>query len=268
MNTTSRVLDKKDIASLNWRWIIYGQIAWSYNKMQAPGYFAATYPCLKKVYKDDPEGLKKSVKSSINFFNTTPYPAHLILGITVGMEEAEKSEILEAVDALKAGLMGPFAGVGDTIFGVILPTIFGAIAAYMALAGNPTGVIIWVVVNIAILLTRIKITQLGYESGSKIITTYSDKINKFTQSAMVLGLVVIGGLMSTIITINLNNTLSIGDVAIDLQAMSDQILPSLMPLLLTVLCYYLLGKKKMTSTKLIFIVIALGIVLSMTGILI
>lgn len=268
MNMMNEKFSKKEINHLAWRWIRLSQIAWSYNKMMSPGYFGATYPYLKKIYKDDPEGLKQSIETSNNFFNSTPHTSNIIVGMTIGMEQMQGKSVLPAIDGLKTGLMGPFAGIGDTIFGVIIPTIFGAIAAYMAINGNPFGIIMWFTINVLILFLRVKFTQVGYESGEKLITTYADRLNKFTKSATILGLVVIGGLMSTIININLNDALLIGEVPIDLQAMSDQILPSLMPLLLTMFSYYLLGLKRMTSTKLIFLIMLLGIAFSILGILI
>lgn len=260
--------EKKDLKRLAWRWMIHSQMSWSYNKMQGCGYYAAIYPCLKRIYGDDQVALAKSAKTNSNFFNSTPHMSNIIIGMTVAVEEQGGEAAISTVDGLKTGLMGPFAGIGDSIFGVIIPTIFGAIAAYMAIAGNPLGEIIWLIVGFLIVLLRVKLTEIGYQSGVKLISSYQTQINKFTNSAMILGLVVIGGLIPTIITANLNDAISIGEVTVDLQAMSNQILPGLVPILLTVLCYKLLGVKNITSTKLIFIVMGLGIVLSVLGVLI
>lgn len=261
-------LEQKDVRKLALRWIIHSQLSWSYNKMQGCGYYAAVYPYLKRIYDGNSEGLAKSVKTNSNFFNSTPHTSNIIIGMTLAMEEQEGEEVIQTVDGLKTGLMGPFAGIGDSIFGVIIPTIFGAIAAYMAIDGNPIGEIIWLVVGALLVLLRIKFTMIGYDSGMKMITNYQDQITKFTKSAMILGLIVIGGLIPTIISANLNNAISIGEVTIDLQTMSNQILPALVPVLLTFFSYKLLGVKNITSTKLIFIVMILGILFSVTGILI
>lgn len=261
-------LEQKDVKKLGLRWIIHSQLSWSYNKMQGSGYFAAVYPYLKKIYGDDEEALQKSVKTNSNFFNSTPHTSNIIIGMTAAMEEAEGEKVITTVDGLKTGLMGPFAGIGDSIFGVIIPTIFGAIAAYMAIDGNPIGEIIWLIVGFLLVLLRIKLTEIGYESGIKLISSYQDQINRFTNSAMILGLVVIGGLIPTIISAHLNDAIAIGEVTINLQDMSNQILPALVPVLLTLFSYKMLGLKNITSTKLIFIVMGLGILLSATGVLI
>lgn len=261
-------LEKKDVRNLALRWMIHSQLSWSYNKMQGCGYFATVYPYLKRIYGDDEEGLRKSVKTNSNFFNSTPHTSNIIVGMTVAMEEAEGENVIPTVDGLKTGLMGPFAGIGDSIFGVIIPTIFGAIAAYMAIDGNPIGEIIWLLVGFSLIILRIKFTQIGYDSGIKLVSSYQDQISRFTNSAMILGLVVIGGLIPTIISANLNDAIAIGEVTVNLQDMSNQILPALVPVLLTVFSYKMLGLKNITSTKLIFIVMGLGILLSVTGVLI
>ncbi|MBC8837788.1 PTS system mannose/fructose/sorbose family transporter subunit IID, partial [Escherichia coli] len=102
--------------------------------------------------------------------NTNPMVGGLILGMDMAIEEREKKASKEVVTGLKTGLMGPFAGVGDTIFGVILPTIFGSIAAYMGLQGNVTGVVIWVLVNILVVGARFTLLPLGYKQGAKLVT--------------------------------------------------------------------------------------------------
>ena len=52
-----------------------------------------------------------------------------------------------------------------------------------------------------------------------------------------------------------------GEVTFSVQEMLDKILPCMLPLGIVMLSYWLLGKKKINSTKLIFILIALGMVL-------
>ncbi|RZH70110.1 PTS system mannose/fructose/sorbose family transporter subunit IID, partial [Staphylococcus aureus] len=85
-----------------------------------------------------------------------------------------------------------FAGVGDTIFGVILPTIFGSIAAYMGLQGNVTGVVIWVLVNILVVGARFTLLPLGYKQGAKLVTEFAARLNALTDAAILLGVTVVG----------------------------------------------------------------------------
>lgn len=158
--------------------------------------------------------------------------------------------------------MGPLAGVGDTIFGVIIPTICGSIGAYMGLKGNALGAIIWLLVNIFILFARFAILPMGYYQGEKLINSAEGKLNAVTDSAILLGVTVVGALIPTVIKANVPFVFSAGKVTLKLQTVLNQIMPSLIPVLLVAFVYWLLGRKKMTSTKVILFVLFLGIALS------
>ena len=77
--------------------------------------------------------------------------------------------------------MGPLASIGDSIFGSLLPTIFGALAANMAMQGNPLGIFIWIAVNIVVDWFRCKQTYIAYDQGMKLVTTMSDQLNAITR---------------------------------------------------------------------------------------
>lgn len=143
MTTSNTALSQKTLNKVFWRWYFWGQIGWNYEKMQGSGYCYAMMPALKEIYTNE-DDLQTAVKNHLQFFNTTPDTAFIILGIDCAVEPELGVDGLEAVNGIKTGLMGPFAGVGDSIFGVVIPTIFGAIAAYMALDGNPVGCFIWI----------------------------------------------------------------------------------------------------------------------------
>ena len=123
MKINQEKLTKKEIRSVSKRWILGSQIAWNYEKSMAVGYLWAILPVLRKLYKN-PTELKDMMKTQVQFFNTTPHMGGFILGIDPATEEHEGYQAKEAVKGLKTGLMGPFAGVGDTLFGVLFPTIF------------------------------------------------------------------------------------------------------------------------------------------------
>lgn len=262
------ILSQKDIRNASLRSIYGLQLSWSYTKMQGSGFLYSVYPALKKIYKDDPEGLDKSIKAHMNFYNTNPTVSPLIMGITLAMEDGQKSQALTAVDGIKVGLMGPAAGIGDTIFGVIIPTIFLSIASYMAVDGSPVGVVILFIVFLSLLKFRYHVAEYGFKSGTKLITEYSEKLQAFTDSAIALGLVVIGGLIPTIVSVKLNDSLTIGEVPINLQDFMDKIVPDIMPIIFVFIGYKLLSLKFMNSTRLIFLVMAMGVILSVSGILI
>lgn len=104
-------------------------------------------------------------------FNTTPHMGGFILELMQRQKsQAVKRRRMQPVVS-KTGLMGPFAGVGDTIFGVLIPNHFRFIAAYMGQNGNVTGVVIRSFVNIAILIFRYFTTGIGYREGTKLVTS-------------------------------------------------------------------------------------------------
>lgn len=77
------------------------------------------------------------------FFNTEPQLGSLIVGITAGLEEARANDTEgvdeETINGLRAGLMGPIAGIGDSlVVGTLIPVILG-IALGLSNGGSPLG---------------------------------------------------------------------------------------------------------------------------------
>lgn len=267
MKTNETKLTKKDINSLSRRWIMGSQVTWNYERQMGVGYLWAMLPIIRKLYKD-PKDQKEMLKTHVQFFNTTPHMGGFILGIDAATEEHEGMKAKEAVKGLKTGLMGPFAGVGDTLFGVLFPTIFGSIAAYMGQEGNMVGAVIWLLVNIAILIFRTYSAGIGYQEGSKIITSAKDKLDALTAAATLLGITVVGALIATVVKANVTATFVSGEISVKGQEILDQIMPCLIPAAVVGGVYWLLGRKKMTSSKAILLVMILSIVLHAVGILV
>lgn len=261
MSKSNSRLTKKDINKVYIRNLFSLQWGWNYEKMQGLGYAYVIMPALKRLYKDDPEKMKKALQTQLGFFNTTPAMSHLIVGADMGFEEEFGIEDETAITGLKTGLMGPFAGVGDTIFIAIYRAIVFSIAAYMAQGGQIFGLVIPLIVGVAVLWVRYKFTWIGYTQGKKIANEFADKMKMFTNAAAILGLTVVGGLIPSVITYKLDLTYKMGEVSLSAQEMLDKILPGLVPLAIVFMSYWLLGKKKMNSTRLIFVLIALGMVL-------
>ena len=109
----------------------------------------------------------------------------------IAIEEEMGAEGLETVAGIKASLMGPFAGIGDTLFTSVLATIFGSIAVTTALEGSYFGIILWEIWLFFVMFgLRPYLMQLGYTQGIKLVTTLSGKLNQITQAASVLGIMV------------------------------------------------------------------------------
>lgn len=259
--TNSKKLTKQDINKVFVRNLFSIQWGWNYEKMQGLGYAYTIMPALKRLYEDDPEKMTKALQTQLGFFNTTPAMSHLIVGADMGLEEEFGIEDEMAITGLKTGLMGPFAGVGDTVFIAIYRAIVFSIAAYMAQGGQVVGLLIPLIAGLAVVWVRYKFTWIGYHQGKKIATEFADKMKVFTDAAAILGLTVVGGLIPSVITYKLDLTYTMGEVTLSVQEMLDKILPGLVPLGIVFLSYWLLGKKKMNSTRLIFVLIAIGMFL-------
>lgn len=260
--TTGYKLTKADFQQINRRNLVGFQAGWNYERMQHTGYLWIILPQLRKIYGDNTEELKIAARTHCApFFNTSNFLNTIITGIDLAIEEEEGMESLETVASLKTGLMGPLASIGDSIFGSLLPTIFGALAANMAAAGNPLGIFIWIAVNIVVDWFRCKQTYIAYDQGMKLVTTMSDQLNAITDAATVMGVFMVGALVSTNVGIVISAPIDLGGVTVDLQHIANMICPKLVPAALVGFVYWLLGKKGMTSTKAIFIVLILAIIL-------
>ena len=172
--TNSGKLTKKDLFRANWRWLWASQLSWNYERMMAPGYFYAVLPFLKRWYKDDE--LVEMMQMQTQFFNVNAYDGNFIIGVDLALEESQGIKSKDTVAGIKTGLMGPLAGIGDTIFSAIIPTICGSIGAYMGLRGNPLGSILWILVDIIILFLRFSFLPMGYYQGTKLIDSASGKL--------------------------------------------------------------------------------------------
>lgn len=254
-------IDKKTLDKVYWRNIFGLQLGWNYEKMQGLGYCYILIPVLRILYGHDQEKLIRALKRHLGFFNTAQAMSNLIVGANIALEEELGEEAEETVVALKTGMMGPFAGIGDTIFIAIYRAIVFSIASYIALDGNAVGLIIPIITGIIVLWARYKFTYLGYKQGTMLATGFADSMQLLTEGASILGLTVVGALIPSVVSYRLNLSFAFGEVALNLQEMLDKILPGLVPLGIVFLSYWLLGKKKMNSTRLIWVLIALGMVL-------
>ena len=258
---------KKDLSRTAARYNFMACNIFNYESQQGPAVAWAMAPVLRKIYKNDEE-YKAALNNHFNYYNSTTVMSSMILGATLAIEEKDGIQAKETVQSLKTSLMGPFAGVGDTLVWVLWPTIIGSISGYMAQQGNPLGAIVWLICNIIFWFVKCKFFKVGYTSGTKLITNLGSKLSAFTEAASIMGLSVVGALIASSINITTALNFKVGEVALNLQTdVLDKIMPALLPVILTAVVYKLLGSKKWTATKLILLVIGIALVCSFFGIL-
>lgn len=258
-------INNKDIDKVFWRWFFFNSSGWNYEKMQGLGYYYSMYPIIEKNYSDLDER-KEAAKNHLQFFNSNNTPVPLILGTNIALEKEGGIESKDAVTSLKTGLMGPLAGIGDTLFHVIPSTIIGSIASYLALEGNPIGLLLWLVWGVGRFLVMRGLMSTGYKEGSRLVSEIGGKLQKVTQAANVLGVTVVGALIPTVVNASFSYEFNYGEVNLPLQEIADQIMPGLAPILIVLFTYWLLGRKKMNSTIAIFLLIFLSILGSILNI--
>jgi PTS system mannose-specific IID component len=114
-------LTKKDRINVSIRsWFLQG--SWNYERMQNGGWAFSMIPALKKLYPEGEEA-KKALERHLEFFNTHPYVAAPILGVTLALEEerANGADIDDAaIQGVKVGMMGPLQ---EEIHSDIRPTL-------------------------------------------------------------------------------------------------------------------------------------------------
>lgn len=265
------VLSKKDLNGVLAGWMFWRQTAWNYETMQGNNVAVILAPVLRKIYRDD-EQFKQALVTHSAFYNTALQLGALIIGAVVAVEEqhalAEDGDPDMAFDktaqSIKASLMGPVAGIGDSLTALIL-AVSGAIAASMGDAGSPVGLLIAVGISMGYSVGLTKwLFDMGYTQGAKVISTLSSKIQSIVVAASVLGVTVIGGMIATNVTISSSLEYAAGETAISLQGLCDSIMPCLLPALTVFVSYKLLGK--FGTTQVILMVLAFALVFGGLGI--
>lgn len=276
-NNVEKKLTDKDLKSMYWRsTTLLG--SFNFERMQSMGFCVTMIPAIKRLYSKK-EDQAAALKRHLEFFNTQPWIGSTIMGVTAAMEQ-EKSNGADIDDAtisgIKVGLMGPLAGVGDPIYWGTLRPVLAALGASLAKAtGNLIGPLVFFLgINIARVLTRWYGLKYGYEKGTEIVGDMEGGvIQKLTQGASILGLFVMGALVSKWTSINVPLVISkykdaaTGKMVVtDVQSILDQLLPGLLALLLTFGCMHLL-KRKVNAIWIIFGFFVIGIVGYWLGIL-
>ena len=290
-------LTKSDRQKVWWR-STFLQGSWNYERMQNLGWAYSLIPAIKRLYTKK-EDQAAALERHLEFFNTHPYVAAPILGVTLALEEekANGASIDDAaIQGVKIGMLGPLAGIGDPVFWFTVRPILGALGASLAASGNIIGPLLFFVLWNAIRMAFLWYTQeLGYKAGSEITKDMSGGIlQDITKGASILGMFIIGVLVkqwvnigfkialpSTTLTdpkayVEIPNGPVTGEKLVEilnrapgvnlgpvkqntLQGQLDSLIPGLLGLLLTFLCMWLL-KKKVSPIIIIVALFIVGIV--------
>lgn len=262
--------EKKMMRTLFWRQNFL-MIGINYTRMQGMGYAWTIEPLLRKIYKNKEE-YYEALKRNSMFFNTTPQMAPFIMGLGLSMEEENVKSNGEfeadSINAIKVGLMGPFAGIGDSFFSGTLRIIATGMGLGLAQAGNILGPILFLLVyNIPGFIIRYYGGVLGYKLGSKYIkeAIQSGLLQSITKAASIMGLMMVGSMSYQMVKFSTTFQATIGGTNFDLQNILDSIIIGLLPLSAVLICFILLNKK-VKSMYILLGIIILGFILTLLGI--
>ena len=245
-------LSKGDLRRIFWRSMLL-EANFNFETWQNTGFAFALLPVLKKFYSTK-ESMAEALQRHLQLFNTSTYGSTLILGLTAAMEEQNSRDAefdAESINSVKLGLMGPLAGVFDSLFWGTLKVIAAGVGTSLALKGNVLGVVLFILLfNVPHLLLRYQLTFIGYKTGTRFLMQLSKNnvMDRLKNGAAILGLMVVGAMPATLMSIH--TPLSFGEGA-GLQGVLDQIVPALLPLGLTFLTYYFLRRGVKTTALLL-----------------
>ena len=297
-------LTKKDRFSIWWR-SFFIQGSWNYERMQNGGWAFSLIPAIKKLYKTKEERAA-ALTRHLEFFNTHPYVASPIIGVTLALEEdrANGAPVDDVtIQGVKVGMMGPLAGIGDPVFWFTVRPILGALGASLAMSGNILGPIIFFLGwNIIRMIFTWYTQEFGYKAGSRITEDLSGSLlQDVTKGASILGMFILGSLVNRWVSINFTPVISsvqlskgayidwsslpagangikeallqqaaglslTPDKVTTLQNNLDSLIPGLTGLLLTLLCMWLL-KKKISPIIIILSLFVNGIIFHLIGLM-
>ena len=257
--TEEKHLTKKELKEVFVRSICYNS-SFNYERQLNLGWCFSLMPVLRKLYGDRPEEMKAALQRHLVFNNITPFICTVLFGITAAMEEQNANDPdfdTDSINEVKAGLMGPLSAIGDSIFLGVLRVIAASLGVSLAMQGNVFGPILYLLVfNIPNFASRWILMFKGYELGANILTKAQESgiVDKIFKGAGILGLMVIGGMVATNVSVPVTAVLG----GVNVLDTCNGIIPNLLPLLLTGVVFLML-KKDVKVTWILAGIIVLGI---------
>ena len=285
-------VSKKSLNSSFWRWFYGNLTCFSHEHMQTFGYMWSMLPIIQELYETKDEQAEK-LQTYYPFFNTEPQIGSIVVGITAGLEEARANGAEEIddemINGIRAGLMGPLAGIGDSlIVGTYIPVLLG-IALGLAEGGSIIGPLFYIVVwNVTSIFFQKWIYNKGYElGGSAVEVIVGEQATALRESVIVMGQVIVGAMAGTWVSITTSVQLTTSiqnktemviegskviekvtgtqEVPVLLQEKLDGAFPGVLTLLFVLGCWWLMAKKAISPIKIMLLMVVVAIVGVLVG---
>ena len=274
--TVQHVIPKNHLWKASFLYESHSLSCYNYERMMGTAFAHALRAIIYDLYKDDPDADAKRhavMKRNLEFYNTEPEFGGLIFGAVCALEEQKSlGEDIpdELISSVKTSLMGPLAGIGDTIVQAVWNPIILAICIDITLQGSLLGVFLHYILT----FTRVYAMQFGffwltYNKGSEAIfdLLQNGVFDKILDGAKVMGCFVMGGLIANFVKLSTGLTVVTQNATFSIQEkLFDAVFPKILPLCATMLVYWLISKKKVKTTTILLIIVAVGIVGGLTGI--
>nr|WP_075575975.1 PTS system mannose/fructose/sorbose family transporter subunit IID [Olsenella timonensis] len=257
-SSSEKKLTKKELRQVFWRSCMLDS-SWNYERQQNIGYSYAMTPVVKKLHEDGSEKQRRAYARGLDFMAVTPQLSTLLMGINAAMEEenANNEDFDDStIVAVKTSLMGPLAGIGDSLIAATLRIIATGVAIGFSQQGSLLGpILLLLIFNIPGFAIRYLGLKFGYHYGQSFIKNAAKDgvMEKVTLAASIVGLMAIGGMVASYVSLDLPIIVGSGDFAQPLTDYFDMIMPCLTQILLFALMYWILGRK---GVKTVWVLVA------------
>ncbi|MCD8221639.1 MAG: PTS system mannose/fructose/sorbose family transporter subunit IID [Clostridiales bacterium] len=263
-------LTKKEINRLYIRYLLFGCPGVDAIYIQGKSWPWWLLPFFRLYYTADE--VKENVVRHFTWYNTEPIAGSLIFGIVLGMEEEKAiygNVDPETILAIKSGLMGPVAGIGDSLIqATLIPILITLTVAISGENGSIIGPLFYVIALLAIILPfGYVLYKNGYNLGKASLNFFSESgISDITKAIAVFGLIVVGCLSANRVSITTKLSFLSDGESVMLQDMIETIFPNLLSLLIIMFFYWLMKVKKVKMQNLFYITMVAVIILSLVGV--
>lgn len=261
-------ISKKALSKAFHNWYYGNLTCFSQEHMQTFGYLVSMLPIVEDLY-DTPEEKARSMNTYRTFFNTEPQLGTVIVGITAGLEEARANDTGdvddETINGLRAGLMGPVAGIGDSlVVGTVIPILLG-IAMGMSTGGSPLGAIFYIIAWNLLAYFGMRLAFFkGYELGGKALDfLVGAQGEALRDSVTMLGGIVIGAVAASWVSVTTAFTMTAegaDEPFLVLQDTLDSVFPGFLTALVIIFCWWLMAKKKISPIKVMLLLVLIAFV--------
>ena len=225
--TTQKGISAEDNAVLR-KMFIMSHSVFNMTKMEANCFTNTMAPAIEQVYVDDSEGKREAYLRHQAFFNTHAVALDFIAGLSYALEKdcAEGKVPGQTIEAIKASLMGPTAGMFDSLFFNCLRVIGAGIAIGLCSQGNIAGTFIFILLyGVTQSILKWFLLKAGYTLGTSFIDSIynSGLMQVATKAASILSVMMFGCM-----GFPLNWTVTIGDTSLVVLDLFESIYPGIL----------------------------------------